>query len=212
MTAPAVSECPYSAEDLPVRLRERDGKAWDWVYGRFGPMVYAVAIRKLRDAEARDVVQNVFVEFLRVLESGAQVRMLGGFLHKIAVRRTLDQLKKRLTEESRRSSMDGAAGDDDERSGVQYADDRAAAPDEPSDDAEQQATVRELTLECMQGLPAAERMAAELLVARMRGDSELSWEEIREQVRAAHRKTVNLARVFEKFREAFSRKWRRTSA
>lgn len=209
MTAPVPIECPYPVELLSDKIRQRDGQAWNWVYGRFAPMVYAVAARKLREAEARDVVQNVFVEFLRVVEAGAEVKMLGGFLHKIAVRRTLDQLKRRLTDEGRRQSIDaGSDSDDGERSAAQYADERAAAPGERADDAEQQTLVRSLTAECMAGLPAAEKMAAELLVERMRGDSELSWEDIREKVRAVHRKTVNLARVFDKFKEAFGRKWK----
>lgn len=201
-----MTECPYSNEVLIDRLKTRDGPAWDWLYGRFGPMVFAVAVKKLRESEARDVTQKVFVELLRVLEQGAQIQNLGGFLHKIAVRRTLDALKKQILEESRGRPIDGS-GEDGESSGPQIADGRAAAPSDGATADEDRVRIAELTAKVLEGLSPAERMAAELLVGRIRGDHELSWEEIREQVRGQHHKTVNLARVFEKFRSAFARGW-----
>jgi DNA-directed RNA polymerase specialized sigma24 family protein len=207
---PTAAECPFSPEELLRRLAAGDAPAWEWLYSRYGPMVYAVAVRKLRESEARDVVQTVFVEVLRVLQQGARIDYLGGFLHKVAVRRTLDALKRRLTDENRNAPLDGSPADADEesRGGRQRADPKAEAPEARAVGDERDAKVRRLTEECFEGLSAPERMAAELLVGRMRGDHEKSWAEIRDEVKARHGKTINLARVFEKFRSAFSRHWK----
>jgi len=202
---PVVKECPYPPEQLDAKLLARDAPAWNWLFGRYSPLIYAVAIKKLREDEAREVVQKVFVEFVRVLESGARIEFLGGFLHKVAVRRTLDVLKKRMTDESRQSSMD--AGSDADDRGPQYADESAESPPDQVAGDERVVLVQRLTAECLDGLSPPERRAAELLVQRMRGEIELSWAEIREKVKGEYRKTINLARVFEKFRAAFARSW-----
>src|SRR5688572_10072010 len=82
--------------DPDIRLLEqwrthRDADAFAELAARHGPMVYAVCLRVLRNAEAaQDAAQECFLECVR---TKTRVRSLPAWLHTTATRRALDQLK-----------------------------------------------------------------------------------------------------------------------
>lgn len=68
---------------------------WYVLVRTWGPMVYTAAWRVLgNEADAEDVVQDVFTEALR-LWTGKKVRNWGGWLRRVAVCRAIDKLRQR---------------------------------------------------------------------------------------------------------------------
>lgn len=78
-----------------VRAGERPGPL-DEVYRRYGPYVAAVILRLTgRDADVEDLVQDVFVEAARAIESLREPEAIKGWLATIAVRTTRRTLRLR---------------------------------------------------------------------------------------------------------------------
>jgi len=78
-----------------VRAGENPGPL-DEVYRRYGPYVAAVILRLTgRDADVEDLVQDVFVEAARAIESLREPEAIKGWLATIAVRTTRRTLRLR---------------------------------------------------------------------------------------------------------------------
>jgi|GEM_PF-847977 len=91
--------------------RHRDADAFAELVARHGGMVYGACRRVLGDAhEAQDAAQESFMELMRARH--AITTSLPGWLHTVAVRRSLDRIKKsqrrRLREESFAANAEAA--------------------------------------------------------------------------------------------------------
>src|SRR5882672_9218530 len=87
---------------LLVRIQARDQGAMSVLFNRYAALVYAVALRVLKDAsEAEDVMQEIFVQIWR--EPGVFVSgrgSLGAWLAVVARNRSIDVLRRRKSSAS----------------------------------------------------------------------------------------------------------------
>jgi RNA polymerase sigma-70 factor, ECF subfamily len=85
---------------LVARVRAGDQQAMSELYDRFGKVVYAVALRVLRDAgAAEDVLQDVFLQLWRNPDAfDASRGSLAAWLAVITRHRSIDRLRKRRPE------------------------------------------------------------------------------------------------------------------
>jgi len=112
-------------------ITARDADAFAEMVSRYSAMVYGTCERVLGNAgDAEDTAQQCFIELAR---AGAAVEgSLGGWLHRVAVRRSLDRIKA-AGRRKRRAARFAAAGDsevdwDDVKAHIDEA--IAALPDE----------------------------------------------------------------------------------
>jgi RNA polymerase sigma-70 factor (ECF subfamily) len=98
--SPAIAEAPEvrlesapSDEELMERLRERDSKALDTLFGRYARLVMSIAYRTLRDhGEAEDTVQEIFLYVYRkaaLFDPGRGTAK--AWIVQVAVHRSLDK-------------------------------------------------------------------------------------------------------------------------
>jgi len=87
---------------LLARIQARDHGAMSVLFDRYAALVYAVALRVLKDAgEAEDVMQEIFVQIWR--EPGAFISgrgSLGAWLTVVARNRSIDVLRRRKSSAS----------------------------------------------------------------------------------------------------------------
>jgi RNA polymerase sigma-70 factor, ECF subfamily len=91
---PAVSEAPPDAAGLAARAaqdaanvaaaRSPDRAAFARLYARFGPVVHAALLARVRSAEAEDLTQDVFIAAWRRLEDLRNDGAFGGWVLAIA--------------------------------------------------------------------------------------------------------------------------------
>ena len=86
-----------SDESLLARVRERDQAAMGEIFDRFATMVYAVAMRVLRDSDqAEDIMQDVFLQVWSFPDRFVHGRgSLGAWLAVVARNRAIDILRRR---------------------------------------------------------------------------------------------------------------------
>ena len=113
-------------------MATRDADAFAEIVSRYSTMVYGTCERVLGDAsDAEDVAQECFIELARARATIS--RSLGGWLHRVAVRRSLDRIKadsRRRRREARFAAEptgDSEAGWDDIKAHIDEA--VAALPD-----------------------------------------------------------------------------------
>jgi RNA polymerase sigma factor (sigma-70 family) len=89
-----------SDEDVSVAFSQGHPDALALVYGRFGPLVYSIALRSLRaKSDAEDVTQQAFVAAWRNRASFDPKRgTLGGWLVTITRNKVADALRERQRE------------------------------------------------------------------------------------------------------------------
>ncbi|MEH3052559.1 MAG: RNA polymerase sigma factor [Patulibacter minatonensis] len=117
---------------------------------------YAASLLGGSAAEAEDVVQEAFVDALRVMKAGDRPRELRPWLYRIVRNRAIDEVRR-----ARRRDL-GLGGDE------RGAEPAAPAHDDPSAVAGRRESLRELVLD-LAGLPDRQREA--LLVRIVDGDS-----------------------------------------
>jgi RNA polymerase sigma-70 factor (ECF subfamily) len=100
-TAPMTPEGADGDAQLLDRLRRGEEPAMASLYDRYSRMVYAVALRVLRDAaSAEDVLQEVFLGVWRHPERFVATRgNLGGWLAVVARNRSIDMLRRKRPSE-----------------------------------------------------------------------------------------------------------------
>ncbi len=85
-----------SLSDLVLRAQADDMQAFGELYERFLPVVRAIALRRLRDAEdADEVAQDVFVKVLRKLHQLRDAAAFPGWIKSIAVRMSINYAQRR---------------------------------------------------------------------------------------------------------------------
>jgi RNA polymerase sigma-70 factor (ECF subfamily) len=109
-----MDQTPTTRYSLLIRLREpRDERAWDEFAGIYAPLVYRLARRKgLQDADACDLVQEVFGAVARAFERGEYDPARGsfrGWLFRIARNLAVNHLVRQGRQP--RGSGDPAVGD-----------------------------------------------------------------------------------------------------
>lgn len=89
------SDSEQETHDLCRRCAEGDEDAFSEVYRRFGGTLYGAAWRILKSPqEAEEVVQEAFLTLYRHAPDNPP-RNLGGWLHRVAVNRSLDRIRSR---------------------------------------------------------------------------------------------------------------------
>jgi RNA polymerase sigma-70 factor (ECF subfamily) len=85
--------------------------AWDEFVDEFGPMVYHAAFRVVgQDADAEDVLQDVFLEVYRLWEA-RDVANWQAVLRSLATRRAIDVLRRRFATQDMPVDLAGSAAD-----------------------------------------------------------------------------------------------------
>lgn len=83
-------------EDLLSRLIEGNPQAYTELVRRFAPLVYGICYKFLLNREdAEDVSQEVFAEVARSVSQFRGESQLSTWIGRIAVHRSMDELKKR---------------------------------------------------------------------------------------------------------------------
>jgi RNA polymerase sigma-70 factor (ECF subfamily) len=85
-------------EILPLVERARDGdrSAYGELVRRFEPVVYAVALARLRNAaEAQELAQEVFIHAMTKLDQLREAPCFAGWLRQITVRMAINRLTRR---------------------------------------------------------------------------------------------------------------------
>ncbi len=83
-------------DDLLDRCKNGDTKAFKLLYEQYAKAMYNTCLRIVNNAgEAEDVLQESFIEAFKNLASFEHRTSFGGWLKKICVNRSIDQLKKR---------------------------------------------------------------------------------------------------------------------
>lgn len=91
-----MSEYELEAE-LLARCRDGDGEAYAQLYERYGRVLYANALRILRNSEAaEDAVQETFVRLVGALPAG-KVSRVGPWLRRVNANYCIDRLRRRDT-------------------------------------------------------------------------------------------------------------------
>src|SRR5712691_4533473 len=76
--------------------RSGDRAAYGELVERFQPVVYAVALARLRNAtEAQELTQEVFIHAMTKLEQLRDARCFAGWLRQITVRMAINRLTRR---------------------------------------------------------------------------------------------------------------------
>lgn len=75
--------------------REGDAAAFARLYRAYGPMVHAILLSRVHDAEVADLVQDVFVTALRRLRELRDPAAFGGWLAAISRNRAVDHRRRR---------------------------------------------------------------------------------------------------------------------
>jgi RNA polymerase sigma factor (sigma-70 family) len=116
-----------SVADLLTRARNGDRQAWDVLVQRFVPLIWSICRRhQLDDADANDVVQNVWMQLVQALEMIRDPAALPGWLATATRRECF-----RILSAARRPQLAG------------YLLDAMILPDQRSDAAEQELLVAE---------------------------------------------------------------------
>ena len=90
----------FKGEGNPIKATERQ-QALSEAMGDHRGKILAVIRRMVRDqAEAEDVLQDVFTEFLETYDLGHAIETLGAWLMRVAKNKTIDRLRRRKTRES----------------------------------------------------------------------------------------------------------------
>jgi RNA polymerase sigma-70 factor (ECF subfamily) len=87
-----------SNEILPLieRAREGDRSAYGELVRRFEPVVFAVALARLRNAaEAQELTQEVFIHAMTKLDQLRELPCFAGWLRQITVRMAINRLTRR---------------------------------------------------------------------------------------------------------------------
>ena len=97
--------------ELIARCRAGDGDAFEALYREHSPRLYALARRMTgSEAESEDLLQEIFLQVHRKLDSYRGDASLGTWLYRLAIRQCLDFLR------SRHGRMRTASGSFDEES------------------------------------------------------------------------------------------------
>jgi RNA polymerase sigma-70 factor (ECF subfamily) len=95
--------------DLVQRCRRRDPGAFEEMYKRYGSRLYTVAYRMTGSAaDAEDLVQDIFLQAYRRLDTFRGEAALGTWLHRLAVNACLDFVRSK---QGRRQRMTDSADD-----------------------------------------------------------------------------------------------------
>ena len=83
-----------------VRLAQAgDREAFGELAEVFGPTVYSVVLRRLRDAsESRELTQEIFIRAMRKIEQLREPERFAGWLRQIAVRMSINRIVRRPKE------------------------------------------------------------------------------------------------------------------
>ena len=95
--------------DIVRRCRRGDVGAFEELYKRYGSRLYTVAYRMTGSgADAEDLVQDIFLQVYRRLDTFRGEAALGTWLHRLAVNTCLDFLRSK---QGRRQRVTDSAGD-----------------------------------------------------------------------------------------------------
>ena len=89
----------YEFLDLVLRAQLGDNDAAGELVNQFEPMVYSVALKRLRNAsEAREVTQDIFVQVFRKIDQLREPERFPGWLKRIAVRMSINRAVRKPPE------------------------------------------------------------------------------------------------------------------
>ncbi len=91
------SGAALSPEELAERVRNRDPEAWDYVFNRYYPEIYAyLRYRTASEEDAEDLAATVFERAVRNIHSYTETgRGLGAWLQRIASNLVVDYYRRR---------------------------------------------------------------------------------------------------------------------
>ncbi len=90
----------YSEKNLIPLLKSRDERAFNWVYERYYPKMFRLAMKYLKDeTEAQDVVQDVFITLYERINDFRQESTLDTWLYRVCVNACLMRMRKKKREE-----------------------------------------------------------------------------------------------------------------
>ena len=90
----------YSEKNLIPLLKSRDEQAFNWVYERYYPKMFRLAMKYLKDeTEAQDVVQDVFITLYERINDFRQESTLDTWLYRVCVNACLMRMRKKKREE-----------------------------------------------------------------------------------------------------------------
>jgi RNA polymerase sigma-70 factor, ECF subfamily len=102
-------------DDLLERLKAGDNDAFAWLVHRYSGKVYAIGLSMLRnEQDARDVLQETFLNVHRSVGGFRGDASLGGWVGRIATNNSLMKLRTRRRKPETSLELP-TAGDDDER-------------------------------------------------------------------------------------------------
>lgn len=95
----------YTEQELVSLLRNRDNKAFAYLYDNYGPALYSIVLQIVNDAElANDVLQEVFVNIWRRIEQYDPGKgRLFTWMMNIARNASIDTLRSRGYQNSRKN-------------------------------------------------------------------------------------------------------------
>lgn len=89
----------YEFLDLVLRAQLGDNDAAGELVNQFEPMVYSVALKRLRNpSEAREVTQDIFVQVFRKIDQLREPERFPGWLKRIAVRMSINRAVRKPPE------------------------------------------------------------------------------------------------------------------
>jgi RNA polymerase sigma-70 factor (ECF subfamily) len=125
--------CPYEAS-LIARLRSGEMSAFDQLVEEYQPLVYALALRILNDAEdARDATQETFLKIYRHFANFRGESSLKTWICRIAINQARSAERwYRRRHRHHTTSLEAPLGlkDDDERSPIDYLSSRRPTPED----------------------------------------------------------------------------------
>ncbi len=94
---PRATGSPLSPEELIERVRNRDPEAWDYVFNRYYPEIYAyLRYRTASEEDAEDLAATVFERAVRSIHTYKETgRGLGPWLQRIASNLVVDYYRRR---------------------------------------------------------------------------------------------------------------------
>lgn len=105
---------PYTEQELVSLLKNRDNKAFGYLYDHYSGALYSIILQILNDAElASDVLQDVFVNIWRKIESYDSTKgRLFTWMLNVARNASIDTLRSKTYQNDRKNqSMDNQAED-----------------------------------------------------------------------------------------------------
>lgn len=104
----------YTEQELVSLLKNRDNKAFDYLYDHYSGALYSIILQILNDAElASDVLQDVFVNIWRKIDSYDSTKgRLFTWMLNVARNASIDTLRSKTYQNDRKNQpMDYQAGD-----------------------------------------------------------------------------------------------------